>query len=294
MTAEGERRNAAWHSATFIPGGFAGVSRAKSGADGDEGDFPDLEARHAGTGTRLLARWDFEPVAVCIDSAKTFGREFAGRELDESFFEDLPKDVDPCGENGEFHTFVYDGPIFQEGHCGGARRSGGTGRILFLRLEGESGNENGKRKTAGASARSGDRDDDCAGRGAADCAASMEPHADWRDGVVFRSDVSKVGGSRSWLPLGCCWRETFLSAFYKLMVDRLCELCDQRGHWPMAGRKTRQLAHVGGAVLLGALQFFVVTNFAVWALGGYLSEDRGGAGECFAAGVAVFLEYACR
>ncbi|MGB6498010.1 MAG: hypothetical protein WBF09_13520, partial [Candidatus Acidiferrum sp.] len=37
----------------------------------------------------------------------------AGRDLDESFFRDLPSHADPCGENGEFHTFVFDGPIFQ-------------------------------------------------------------------------------------------------------------------------------------------------------------------------------------
>jgi len=65
--------------------------------------------------TRELARdfceLGFRAVAVCIDSKK-LGREFAGRELDESFFQDLPNGVDPCGENGEFHTFVYDGPIF--------------------------------------------------------------------------------------------------------------------------------------------------------------------------------------
>lgn len=53
----------------------------------------------------------FRAIAVCIDSKK-LSREFAGRELDESFFRDLPAGVDPCGENGEFHTFVYDGPIF--------------------------------------------------------------------------------------------------------------------------------------------------------------------------------------
>ena len=53
----------------------------------------------------------FRAVAVCIDSKK-LSREFAGREVDESFFNDLPGGVDPCGENGEFHTFVYDGPIF--------------------------------------------------------------------------------------------------------------------------------------------------------------------------------------
>lgn len=34
--------------------------------------------------------------------------------IDEAFLNDLPKEVDPCGENGEFHTFVYDGPIFQK------------------------------------------------------------------------------------------------------------------------------------------------------------------------------------
>jgi uncharacterized protein (TIGR00290 family) len=53
----------------------------------------------------------FRAIAVCIDSKKV-SRDFAGRELDESFFRDLPDGVDPCGENGEFHTFVYAGPIF--------------------------------------------------------------------------------------------------------------------------------------------------------------------------------------
>jgi uncharacterized protein (TIGR00290 family) len=55
----------------------------------------------------------FRAVAVCIDSTK-LSREFAGRDLDESFFSDLPAGVDPCGENGEFHSFVYDGPIFSD------------------------------------------------------------------------------------------------------------------------------------------------------------------------------------
>ncbi len=49
---------------------------------------------------------------VCIDPKK-LPREFAGRDLDESFLRDLPKGVDPCGENGEFHTCVYDGPMFR-------------------------------------------------------------------------------------------------------------------------------------------------------------------------------------
>ena len=53
----------------------------------------------------------FRSVAVCIDS-RVLDPSFAGRELDASFFDDLPPGVDPCGENGEFHTFAFDGPIF--------------------------------------------------------------------------------------------------------------------------------------------------------------------------------------
>jgi uncharacterized protein (TIGR00290 family) len=48
---------------------------------------------------------------VCVDPKK-LPREFAGRDLDQEFLRDLPAGVDPCGENGEFHTCVYDGPMF--------------------------------------------------------------------------------------------------------------------------------------------------------------------------------------
>jgi uncharacterized protein (TIGR00290 family) len=54
----------------------------------------------------------FRSIAVCVDS-KVLDRSFAGRELDHRFFADLPPLVDPCGENGEFHTFVFDGPILR-------------------------------------------------------------------------------------------------------------------------------------------------------------------------------------
>jgi len=66
--------------------------------------------------TRELAanfvKLGFHARAACIDP-RILDRSFAGRELDESFFRDLPPNADPCGENGEFHTFVYDGPIFR-------------------------------------------------------------------------------------------------------------------------------------------------------------------------------------
>ena len=54
----------------------------------------------------------FRAIAVCVNP-KAIDPTFAGRELDDSFFRDLPPHADPCGENGEFHTFVFDGPIFQ-------------------------------------------------------------------------------------------------------------------------------------------------------------------------------------
>ena len=67
-------------------------------------------------GTRDLIRHfhsvGFRAIAACVDP-KVLDRTFAGRELDERFFRDLPPTVDPCGENGEFHTFVFDGPIFR-------------------------------------------------------------------------------------------------------------------------------------------------------------------------------------
>ena len=47
---------------------------------------------------------------VCVDPSN-LAPEFAGRDLDE-VWRDFPASVDPCGENGEFHTFVYDGPMF--------------------------------------------------------------------------------------------------------------------------------------------------------------------------------------
>jgi len=43
---------------------------------------------------------------------KQLGREFAGREFDLALLADLPAGVDPCGENGEFHSFVYESPAF--------------------------------------------------------------------------------------------------------------------------------------------------------------------------------------
>jgi uncharacterized protein (TIGR00290 family) len=70
-----------------------------------------------GEDTHLLARrfieLGFRAVLVCVDP-RQIDPAFCGREYDAALLDELPPTADPCGENGEFHTFVYDGPIFRE------------------------------------------------------------------------------------------------------------------------------------------------------------------------------------
>ncbi len=55
----------------------------------------------------------FKAVVTCVNPTM-LDQSFAGRVIDETFLSSLPSHVDPCGENGEFHSFVFDGPIFGE------------------------------------------------------------------------------------------------------------------------------------------------------------------------------------
>ncbi len=67
--------------------------------------------------TNVLARevisLGFKAITTCVNEA-VLDRRFVGRILDDAFLGELPDGVDPCGENGEFHTFVFDGPIFKQ------------------------------------------------------------------------------------------------------------------------------------------------------------------------------------
>lgn len=69
-----------------------------------------------GLPTRALARemirCGTRAKLTCVDTAK-LDRSFAGREFDEALLSDLPEEVDPCGERGEFHSFVYAGPMLE-------------------------------------------------------------------------------------------------------------------------------------------------------------------------------------
>jgi uncharacterized protein (TIGR00290 family) len=55
----------------------------------------------------------FKTIVVCVNE-RFLDKSFVGRVIDQDFINDLPDNVDVCGENGEFHTFTFDGPIFSE------------------------------------------------------------------------------------------------------------------------------------------------------------------------------------
>ena len=79
-------------------------------AAGRRARFPLWGSDTAALARRFLAA-GFRAVVVCVDP-RALDASFAGRDYDDAMLADLPPGVDPCGENGEFHTFVTAGPIF--------------------------------------------------------------------------------------------------------------------------------------------------------------------------------------
>ncbi len=81
-------------------------------ANDRRGLFP-LWGRDTGELAREFIAAGFEAFIVCVDP-RALDASFAGRRFDAQLLRELPPSVDPCGENGEFHTFVHAGPIFTE------------------------------------------------------------------------------------------------------------------------------------------------------------------------------------
>jgi uncharacterized protein (TIGR00290 family) len=81
-------------------------------ANDRRGLFP-LWGRDTGVLAREFIAAGFQAYIVCLDP-RALDASFAGRAYDEQLLADLPASVDPCGENGEFHTFVHAGPIFSQ------------------------------------------------------------------------------------------------------------------------------------------------------------------------------------
>jgi uncharacterized protein (TIGR00290 family) len=81
-------------------------------AAGKRGLFP-LWGRDTAALAHEFVAAGFRAIIACVDP-RALDASFAGRTYDEQLLADLPAGVDPCGENGEFHTFVHTGPIFTE------------------------------------------------------------------------------------------------------------------------------------------------------------------------------------
>lgn len=79
---------------------------------GMEGVFPIWKRDTPGLARKFIDL-GFKAIITCVDS-ELLAPSFAGRLFDEQFLSELPPGVDPCGENGEFHSFVYDGPPFRK------------------------------------------------------------------------------------------------------------------------------------------------------------------------------------
>ncbi len=77
---------------------------------GMEGIFP-VWGEDTGELAQRFIDLGFKAIVTCVDTELLDGR-FTGRQFDREYLDDLPRDVDPCGENGEFHSFVWDGPVF--------------------------------------------------------------------------------------------------------------------------------------------------------------------------------------
>jgi uncharacterized protein (TIGR00290 family) len=79
---------------------------------GMRGLFP-LWGKDSAELARSFITLGFQAIITCVDT-RALDKSFSGRLLDAAFLDDLPSGVDPCGENGEFHSFVFDGPVFRE------------------------------------------------------------------------------------------------------------------------------------------------------------------------------------
>ena len=73
--------------------------------------FP-IWGQQTGDLARSMVAAGLKATLTCVNP-KQIPREFAGREFDNDFLDALPEEVDPCGENGEFHSFVHAGPMFK-------------------------------------------------------------------------------------------------------------------------------------------------------------------------------------
>src|SRR5215470_4844138 len=105
--------------------------------------------------------------------------------------------------------------------------------------------------------------------------------------AIFSGSLLRNRSAAFMLPLAALFAGDLLVGLYKLMFIVYLSFAASVaiGRWLAQSRKP---ARIGGAVLLGALQFFVVTNFALWALGGFYPRTFAGLSTCFANALPLF------
>ena len=244
--------------------------------------------------TRELSRHfqaeKFRAVTACIDP-RVLPRTFAGRELDASFFADLPPTADPCGENGEFHTFVFDGPIFSRANPIPHRRSRRTRQFYFLRFV-ATGGKNKMNSDTLQKERLVIRTIVILAMIALAAVLRILPHP-WNFTPVgamalFAGAVIKDRRVAFLFPLVALFVGDIFVGFHKLMpLVYASFLIDVALGYAI--RNHRTLARIGGITMLGAVQFFLVTNFGVWAFLDGFPRLRLGLIACYVAGLPLLL-----
>jgi len=114
MAASLEFRNKGITSVVFGDIFFADIRKYREenlAKIGMKGIFP-LWEKNSAELVRAFIDSGFRAITTCVDS-KVLDKTFVGRIIDKDFLAELPANADPCGENGEFHSFVFDGPIFK-------------------------------------------------------------------------------------------------------------------------------------------------------------------------------------
>lgn len=102
---------------------------------GAEPLFP-IWGRDTGGLARRFIEAGFRAIVTSVDTAQ-LDDAFVGRSFDEDFLRDLPEDVDPCGERGAFHTFVYDGPLFRRRVSLRQGKVHGRGQMRYVEITGK-------------------------------------------------------------------------------------------------------------------------------------------------------------
>lgn len=78
----------------------------------------------------------FRAIVTSVDTTQ-LDDAFVGRSFDERFLRDLPDEIDPCGERGAFHTFVYDGPLFAHAVSFSTGPAHGSGQMRYVEITGK-------------------------------------------------------------------------------------------------------------------------------------------------------------